>query len=511
MIAEDDVADVFSQFAWHLTMERLKRGLWFCRGWPWALSRMLCSGEGGKKAWQQFKKDKVNFEQLQKLPDKNEAARDMLKRHIFNKVSVVQLSMAAEDSRGECSEWLSDLLGVLRSHTRIAVPSRLIEDMIGTMKSTKTSKRGNKYSRPQRGMGMVIRKKVVDGRHGWTAPCPELPVGGKTTKLSRQAFEAQAANRSLNFNEIVGTVAAAPYYSPKPEMFAHNVSDLASIDAAAAAGDINKVAGCWLGEVAAVDHRLLVGVPHSTGDASRMQWYHVLTYYPRSSILAWPGSLNDAGGYKVFEHSAEVLEPVLLALFDFSGVLACSFVWRSWLWQAKKSPATMTQAVRIAPVVEHGPRPILEVMALKAFWSMTRTQVVAFAKLRDVAIPDSANLCDTLMAAVQGLLGVEPDDALKIISQRLAVNDLPTTWADEVLAVDEAAQVLERSDAELVQTEQRDMMRKAEEGKAFVQAYRQRKFDVRAEAAARKGNRRPKKQVSAGAKGSPGEHRAVEC
>ena len=54
---------------------------------------------------------------------------------------------------------------MLRKQTRVMTPSLMIEDSIGTMKSTKTRKRGNKFGRPQRGMGMVIRHQVLDDRH----------------------------------------------------------------------------------------------------------------------------------------------------------------------------------------------------------------------------------------------------------------------------------------------------------------------------------------------------------
>lgn len=146
--------------------------------------------------------------------------------------------------------------------------------------------------------------------------------------------------------------------------------------------------------------------------------------------------------------------------------------------------------MQILPIIEHGPEPLLQVMALKAFWRLGLTQVVAFAALGSVRIDPGTALCDALVSAVQGLLDVEVSAALDIVAQRLGANDLPSTWADDVLAVDEAGQLLEPSDARFMHQEQQDLRKCEAQAASFVQAFRQGRFDTRAEAEAQAPGRR---------------------
>lgn len=300
------------------------------RGWPWSASRLSSTGPGGARTWTMFFQDKANFETLQQTADLCEVGRDMLRRHMFQKASVRQVCVAAEDPRGQCDAWLADLVQVVRQHASVALPTCVIEDMIGTMESTKMSEWGNKYSRPQRGMAMCIRKGVVDQRHSWQAPPTQHPVGGKTTRLSRPAFHATRNSRCMDWHATVGAQSCAHWCSPKPEVFSHIVADLSTIDAAIRTGDINVLSQAWTRSVASVDNKLVIGVPRSQEPGAEVDWYHVLYQHPRSAMLVWPGHLGCVGaGFQSFVHSESVTEPVFLSLFTVDHIQACCFVWRS--------------------------------------------------------------------------------------------------------------------------------------------------------------------------------------
>lgn len=247
-----------------------------------------------------------------------------------------------------------------------------------------------------------------------------------------------------------------------------------------------------MGSIAAVGHRLLIGRPKA-GSVGELEWFHALFQYPRSAVVAWPGKLVDLGpGRKGFLHDPKVLEPVLLPVCALEGLQAATFQWRSWLWQLTTLPIAMTKQVSVLPVLDREPLPVLHTMAHKAFWNMPRSDIVRFAALGGVVINEAASLCDSVLQAVQGILNVSDDQALDIVSQRVGQNDLPETWASTILEVDEAAQVLERSDMDLVVAEQREVARCRNAEASFVQAYRQRRFDAAARATTRpgKGGRR---------------------
>lgn len=183
-------------------------------------------------------------------------------------------------------------------------------------------------------------------------------------------------------------------HSPKPEVFSHN-ADLSTIGAAIRIGDINVLAQVWIGSVASVDRKLVIGVPRSQEPGAEVDWHHALYQYPRSEILVWPGHLKCVGaGFQSFVHSGSVTEPVFLSLSTVDHIPACSFVWRSWLWQLEGGE---NRRVQILLIIEHGPKPLPQVRALKAFWRLGLTQMIAFAALGSVHIDPGAALCDALV------------------------------------------------------------------------------------------------------------------
>lgn len=135
-----------------------------------------------------------------------------------------------------------------------------IEDLTGTQKAAATHKLGAKFSTPQRAMGIVLRKKVLDERYKWSVPDTTLPLGGKSLRITKDAWFAKARDRSLPWNSIVSTRALAPFYSPKAENMGQQVTDLVLIEAAGRAGDLDLLRNSWVGQVALTQHKLLLRV-----------------------------------------------------------------------------------------------------------------------------------------------------------------------------------------------------------------------------------------------------------
>ena len=69
---------------------------------------------------------------------------------------------------------------------------------------------------------------------------------------------------------------------------------------------------------------------------------------------------------------------------------------------------------------------------------------------------DAHTLLDVLMVLVRGCLGVDEDEALGIIAQRLAVDDLARSFTPAILEVDEAARVLDFHDQRAMAKEQEE-------------------------------------------------------
>lgn len=461
VITEDDFADILGQFSWSLAVERIKRGLWLCRGWPWSMCRILSKNEAcGDRCLKEFADDHVVFDALAAHGGRCATADAMLRRHCFQKTSVVQFKHAFADPAASTPQWKEDFKKLVLSHARVAVPTVAVVDLIGTQKSVKTLKRGSKYARVEKSMAIVIRKGVLEKRHRWTVPARDVPLGPKTARISNLAFHAKAKARSMPFNNVVSTKQAANYYSPAAENVSHNVADLAVLRDCHSRGDSNLVDAAWIGEVASVPHKLMLGVPSAAGTSTT--WYHLLFHYTKSGVIAWPVVRKNIGPNTFpFDHGSKISKPVVLSMCSIEGLVACTFEWRSWLWQVRNLPEGVRLPVRVRAVAEGEPKPLLEVMAARAFWNMGASEITQFASLKPgVELPHDGSLCNTVVAAIKGILGVDDRGAVDIAAQRLARNDLSANWVKPILDIDEAVEVLEKHDVQLVQQEQQDSLRR---------------------------------------------------
>ena len=139
----------------------------------------------------------------------------------------------------------------------------------------------------------------------------------------------------------------------------------------------------------------------------------------------------------------------------------------------------------------------MEIAARHAFWKLSRTQLVLIMAAQGVVFESGSSLCDVVFSSVKSMLKCRDEEAISICEQRLAINDLTRHWSSDILAVDEAAQVLERSDHELLGREQKDTVESMQQDREFVAAFRRKSFDVHALAKAKAG---PKAKAKAAVK-----------
>ena len=270
---------------------------------------------------------------------------------------------------------------------------------------------------------------------------------------------------------MVSTKQAAPYYSPKADNFNQGVADLEVISQME--HSLEKLSGSWIGQLAQANHRLLLGIPK----AKAITWFHALGNFPHSGVFLWPGKLHSIqtkhGPLRWFIHDEACESVVIQPLCSLEGVEACTFRWRSVLWQSINMPvAHRPKHPRLLPVIQEGPGPALVVVAREAFFSMTKTQVLDFAKLLPLATQPGDKLCDVLFAVVKKLCKCSDAEALALISKRLAVNDVSASFAEALLEIDEAAQVMDKADVKLLKQAQEKESDNRDEHADFASDFR---------------------------------------
>ena len=251
----------------------------------------------------------------------------------------------------------------------------------------------------------------------------------------------------------MSTNQAAPYSSPKAENFNQGVADLEMLSQLE--NELETASGSWIGQIAEASHRLLLGM----SDGKATTWYHALGNFPHSGVFLWPGKLASTktrhGTITWFIHDKGVEAMVIKPLCALGQVKACTFRWRSVLCQSRHLPDShRPKAPRILPVIEEGPGPLVVVAAKEAFWSMTKTQVIYLAKLVGVMTDPGATLHAVLLTVVKAICNCSDAEALHITSTRLAVKDVSASFADALLDIHEAAQVMDKGDVRLLKVEQ---------------------------------------------------------
>jgi hypothetical protein len=140
-----------------------------------------------------------------------------------------------------------------------------------------------------------------------------------------------------------------------------------------------------------VSHRILFTQKAASGD---LEHFVGLYHFPKSAVVAWPVKLIAVPGeasQSYFEPNLEVTEPCVIPIFSISpaSVTACTFRWRSWLWQVTEYGGAVTGLCpRNRPFLDGKFRPLLEVCAEKSFFKMTKETLLKFAEHAGVEVHD---------------------------------------------------------------------------------------------------------------------------
>ena len=472
VICEDEFADTFGQICSSLAAHRLRRMLWLVWGWPWSMSAVL-EESYADETMKRFDTDLHVWTALQSSKNQVKEVQRLIQRHPFQKSSCRQLISAWVDR--DTPNFAVDLRALQRSHCRVACPTQLVEDMIGTAKNAKVVKMAQKFRRPELAMASILQHKVITQKHRWHTVNAETPIGPKSVRLDDSCFKAKVAHRSMDWQKVCSHERAPGFYSPKAENYSTNHADLPLLKACVEAGDVNLAADAWMADLFSVGHRVVFRLPSELPKYAGV-WYHALHHFDKSSVLAWPGSLVQMAGLAeyFFERARGVSAPVLIPVWNLTGIVAATFKWRSFAWQWRRFQGSGSElTARVLPFLDVGPVAVAELAVRCAFWKLSRAFVVRFsAQVWGLNIPAKASLCVALQTVVQHVFpGIAPGELLAILQLRMAVNDTLASFATAILEVDEAQVAMDRQDIEKLTEEQKSAEDMQVERQEFVFEY----------------------------------------
>lgn len=209
-----------------------------------------------------------------------------------------------------------------------------------------------------------------------------------------------------------------------------------------------------MGQLASVPHRLLLGVKNAGG---QLMWFHALSRFDNSCVLVRHGRLLFLSGtrHRVFLHDAEAGKLVLLPIFSLGDISACTVEWKSWARTCRQPGLTPSSTLaQVLAWVVKGPATALEVAAQCCFWGMRRNQVEQYARLQGAVIHEGATFLDVLKISVMAMLpNLTQQELLEVLSTHMTENDVSASFAESLLEIDEAAELLERNDAQVPRKE----------------------------------------------------------
>ena len=294
--------------------------------------------------------------------------------------------------------------------------TNLVEEIVGTVKNYKELKSSPKYRNPAVSLGRILAAKVVQKRTEFNAV--EEGSSGKAPELPKDAFSGLKANWSLPFEKVQSTHQTPPFYSPSAKNKNTPCADLHLLRAAKAYGSLDLVEDAWLGKMFNSTHHFAFELTEPTGKT----WVYPVHCFADSSVLVLPLELVTLPGNVHYFNIIEKQNPTLVGIFSIPKTArACEVDAHSPYWQL----------VHTSPQVRHLPPAIrlfktgnfkgLHIIACEnAFWLMPRNDIVDFSAYFGYAVVGAADLFETLLLAIQGLLGCTVDDALVHVHKRLA-------------------------------------------------------------------------------------------
>jgi hypothetical protein len=268
----------------------------------------------------------------------------------------------------------------------------------------------------------------------------------KRSKLPRYAFEVKAEQRSMPFDKIASYNSRTTWYSPGAPRLGVRDADTWLLRELHKADAFNRAGEAWLGSMCVAAHLLCFrGASDPLG-----VWYLGLAHFDDSAVVCWPGTLKADGlppCLQFFDPDLDVSEPAYKAVIDLDSVEACRLKWRSLAWQRRHAAglACLPPALRMFVTCKGT---LKEIAAREAFWDMP---IDCLQRLREWMPGDF--------------------EAVEILQLRLVANDASAVYAKEFLDLDEALEVLEAPDVQMVHDDQKRLAGQLEGLKQFAQDY----------------------------------------
>lgn len=372
---------------------------------------------------------------------------------------------------------MPELIQLARSKLTGMCASQAAEDIFNHMKNHRSVKNKKKYRRVEKCMAAAVSRRVLSTVHDYREPALDCAPPRMSVKLPAATWRAAPTASSLPFSHLVSPSASVPWHSPGAANWSLSAADLALLRDTAASSQYDMLGGAWLSAVVKPKHQLLLKFPD--GD----QWFFAVHGFADSSVLLLPaceGRLPGGGAFWVPD--LQTSEPHLKPLFTLAGISALCYEWKAPSAQVKMCAAAsgMKPAIRAFDALGIGPASLQECAARMAFWNMEKSTLGMLAKYWGMTVPVGSSLFETVWSLVKfSLPHLDEAQLLSVMQRRVAQLEYNSLFSQELLAVDEAVEVLDKSDEHRIRQEQHTCREHNIQREAFKTECHKRAAEVR--------------------------------
>ena len=480
--AEINEADVqrdeeFADIAWSLEQalgaERLVR-LLHLYGWPhrWVSARR--GGHWESNCFRDFQDDWRIYENLCGIDDPFAQQKRLRERHLFN-LTTNQQYKAACDELGYGSPAHPDFKRqMLDERFAALVTTTICEEQVGCAKNAFEVKTSNRFRKPEVSMHKCLRSQFC-GRYGLDMVSPDVAAPNRTVRLDDAAFRPKADDWSLPFDTLQGHKSEAPYFSPAATNINVPVADLVMLRHADTMGDLGLVQNAGLGALFSFKHKFVFEYAEPckwTDSGVVLKWLLPWKHLPNSAVLCIEYDMVTLPDTKppVIMFNPRVGEvPCFASIFNFGQARrACKVVVHSWLYQRKYLAKAMGNATPAIRLFKNGPFESVPKLACRdGWWLLTKDTILEAASAEGVEVPPASTTMQAIATTGMSLLKCGAQEAMGCAQMRLANLKDSNRWCKELLQVDEAMELLDRDEYQMMTDRQKVAIEAAEEVNAY--------------------------------------------
>ena len=395
---------------------RLERTVVIARGWPMRSVLFLNQATRGP-ALAEFKGLVELHNKLVAASADSAAAKRLLKRAPLELMPAQQLLKMLQQSDFVPTDSIIDFC---RSRSRRLLGTQLIEDAFNRCKNL-ASNATNADTTGPRLWEHLIQGDVASEVHKYDQLRDSADVCPRSQGLSLSAFAALERDGWTALRSVHGFNATPEWYHPAGHSFWEGLGDAHIVRFCEGYGMLGHLRDMWQSVFLEPKNVLIKDLSGRQGGG---QWLFLVGSLSSEVKLVWPADIGEFKGgtpsrYALPKVSGVDPDMMLLTCFEIDDFQAWPYSWSSPLEQVlkcPKSPLVVPGKVHVRAMLSGEPKPLLEVAAEAAIWSIPKGALERLARKMDMEV--ASDLFSLLWSLVQGILKGSDESTAAILKQR---------------------------------------------------------------------------------------------